>query len=192
MKDQLWYSVVVRDRHGKVIARERRRSRSFLKQWNQLMFVQMTSIPLAGADQIYDINGVLKSATPEARSFRMEAHGSYTGIFCGTGVTPVAIDDYKLEAIITSGVAAGQFDYKGMVVIGDVSLVGPQAQFVVTQKPVNNSGAPITVKEIGIYCSMYVTPTQYYMCAVRDVLVTPLVVPDGGGMIVDYTLAVAA
>ena len=192
MKDQLWYSIVVRDRHGKVIARERRRSRSFLKQWNQLMFVQMTSVALAGADQIYDINGVLKSATEEARSFRMEAHGSYTGIQCGTGVTPVAIDDYKLEAVIGNGTAAGQFDYKGMAIIGDVTLVGPQAQFVVTRKPVNNSGGPITVTEIGIYTSFYVIATQVYMCAVRDVLVTPLVVPDGGGMIVDYTLAVAA
>jgi len=192
MKNELWYSVVVRDRHGKVISRERRRSRSFLKQWNQLMFVQMTNIALAGDDRIKDITGVLIAATEEARNFRMEAHASFTGIYCGTGVTPVAIDDYMLEAVIEYGVGAGQFDYKGMAVIGDVTLVGPQAKFLVTRKPVNNSGDTITVKEIGIYTSAYVSTSQKYMCAVRDVLETPQAVPDGGAITVDYTLAVVA
>ena len=192
MKNELWYSVVVRDRHGKVISRERRRSRSLLKQWNQLMFVQMTNIALAGADGIKDISGVLQVATKEARNFRMEAHASFTGIFCGTGDTAVAIDDYKLEAVIASGVAAGQFDYKGAATIGDVTLDGSQAKFVVSRHPVNNSGGSITVREIGIYATAYVAASQKYMCAVRDVLVTPLAVPDGGGITVDYTLAVAA
>jgi len=192
MKDQLWYSVVVRDRHGKVIARERRRSRSFLKQWNQLMFVQMTNAPLAGADQIYDMNGVLKSIGEDDSNFRMESHNSYTGIMCGTGDTPVAIDDYQLEALIANGSGAGQLQNVAMAIIGDVALDGSSAKFVVSRSPLNWSGGDITVKEIGIYCAMYVPPSAYYMCAVRDVLETPLLVPDGGGITVDYTLAVAA
>ena len=192
MKNELWYSVVVRDRHGKVLSRERRRSRSFLRAWNQLMFAQMTALSGAAYGKIKAIDGVENYGYPEARSFRMEAHVLYTGIICGTGDTAVAIDDYKLGSAIAHGVAAGQFDYKGMAVIGDVTLDGSQAKFLVTRHPVNNSGGTITVKEIGIYTTFYVTTTQKYMCAVRDVLETPLAVPDGGGITVDYTLAVVA
>jgi len=191
MKHELWYSVVVRDRQGKVVSRERRRSRSFLKQWNQLMFAQMTDIRLPTDDKLKDIDGVLISVYPHEKNFRMESHTSYSGIFCGTGDTAVAIDDYKLEAKIENGTGPGQFSYL-MSTVGAVSISDSHAQFVVSRSPVNNSGDTITVREVGIYTSCYVTTAQWWMCAVRDVLETPQDVPAGGAITVDYTLEVVA
>ena len=188
MKNELWYSVVVRDRHGKVISRERRRSRSFLKQWNQLMFAQMTDISLT--DLLKDINGVNRNPDPHANNFRMRVY-SAIGIILGTGDTAVAIDDYKIEAVIANGAGAGQMAW-GATTVGAVSLAASHAQFVVSRTNTNNSGGTITVREIGIYTSVYVTTTQYYMCGVRDVLVTPQDVLDTETITVNYTLEVVA
>ena len=191
MKHELWYSVVVRDRHGKVVSRERRRSRSFLKQWNQLMFAQMVDVSFTGADLLKDTLGTDRNVDPHEKNFRMESHTSNSGIFCGTGDTAVAIDDYKLEAKIENGTGPGQFSYL-MSTVGAVSISDSHAQFVVSRSPVNNSGGTITVREVGIYTSCYVTTTQYWMCGVRDVLETPQDVPPGGAITVDYTLEVVA
>ncbi len=192
MKHELWYSVVVRDRHGKVISREHRKSRSFLKAWNELMFAQVTAKTGVSGTQIKGIDGVTQNAYPEARNFRVESHGSYTGIWCGTGDTAVAIDDYILEALIAEGAGPGQFNYSGMATVTAASVSDSHCQFGVSRSPVNNSGNPITVKEVGIYTSFYVSTTQKFMCAIRDVLETPQEVPAGGAITVDYTLEVVA
>ncbi len=190
MKHELWYSVVVRDRHGKVLSRERRRARSFLKAWNQLVFAQMSDVFLSGADGITDTGGTLRSMNAHADNFRVEIHTSLSGVMCGTGDTPVAIDDYALEAIIPSGTNPGQLTYVGMTTVGNVGIAGPSAQFLVSREFVNNSGSTITVKETGIYTTAFQSTTRRYICVVRDVLGVPQAVPDGGGITVDYTLEV--
>ncbi len=185
MKQELWYSVVVRDRHGKVVSQERRKSHSFLKQWNQLMFVQMTSANLAG---VLETDGSVRTIYDHENNFRMNGAGSTFGIVCGTGDTPVAIDDYALEALIEHGVGAGQFNYQPGTVSA-VSLAASHAQFENSRTCLNNSGGLITVKEVGIYIRAY---SVYYLCGVRDILGVPQGVPDGGGITVDYTLEVVA
>jgi len=192
MKHELWYSVVVRDRQGKVVSRERRRSRSFLEAWNRLMFTQMTQLTGLTGTKIKEITGIAQYAYPHAANFRVESHADNGGIFCGTGDTAVAIDDYILESRIEPGIGPGQFDYGGFSTVTAVSLAASHAQFGVSRSPVNNSGALITVREVGIYTTFYVTTAQHFMCAIRDVLETPQDVPDGGGITVDYTLEVVA
>ena len=185
MKHELWYSVVVRDSQGKVISRERRKSRSFLKQWNQMMFVQMTGIQVLN---VVRTDGGTFNLPKHENNFRMTGSVSTYGIVCGTGDTPVAIDDYALAALIAEGGGAGQFNYLGGTVSA-VSLAASHAQILVSRTAVNNSGNPITVKEVGIYAR---AGSTRYCCGVRDVLGVPLAVPDGGGITVDYTLEVVA
>jgi len=192
MKHELWYSVVVRDRQGKVLSRERCRSRSFLKAWNQLMFAQVCDLEGAAYGTIKATDGSVGYGYAEARNFRVESHGSYGGIFCGTGDTPVAIDDFELEGLIAEGAGPGQFNYSGMSTVTAATLDGSHCQFGVSRSPVNNSGNPITVKEVGIHTSFYVSTTQKWMLAIRDVLETPQEVPNGGAITVDYTLEVVA
>ena len=50
---------------------------------------------------------------------------------------------------------------------------------------VNGSGGSITVREIGVYCTA--DPGNLYFCIVRDVLGSPVAVPDGGSITVIYT-----
>ncbi|MBA7701989.1 hypothetical protein ES703_110740 [subsurface metagenome] len=184
MKHELWYSVVVRDRHGKVISRERRRSRSFLKQWNQLVYVQMAQTSLS----IKDTGGTSRSIDPIGTNFKMKADAgnSNYGIRVGTGTTAVAIDDYALETPIAHGTGAGQMSHLVCTVATSV-VAAPSCSFLVSRSIVNNSPGVITVREAAIYMRM---DDSYYGCAVRDVLTVPQAVPNGGAITIDWTIQV--
>ena len=183
MKRELWYSVVVRDRHGKIVSRERRKSKSFLKQWNQLIYVQMTQTPL----NITDTAGVSRSVDKISAAFGMNGAAVQTsyGTRVGTGTTAVAIDDYALETPIAEGVGAGQMEHL-VCTVATYVVAAPNCSFLVSRAIVNNSGASITVRESGIYAR----GGSYFLCAVRDVFGTPQDVPNGGSIVVNYTLRV--
>ncbi len=189
MKYELWYSVVVRDRHGKVVSRERRRSRSFLKAWNQLICVQVASTAVSVT--ITDTDGTPVAAVGgNTANFKMAAAAGVTdyGIRVGTGNTPVAIDDYALETPIEEGAGAGQMNYLICTVATSV-VAAPSCSFLVSRSIVNNSPAEITVREAGIYMSFDYSPTRYG-CGTRDVFVTPQAVPIGGTITVNWTIQV--
>jgi len=184
MKYELWYSVVVRDRHGKIISQERRRSRSFLKQWNQLFYIHMAQSAL----NITDTGGTPRSSSPATANFAMEAGAGITtyGIRVGTGTTAVAIDDYALATPIAEGTGVDEMNH--LVCTVAISVVAaPSCSFVVSRSFVNNSGAEITVREAGIYMRLTAT---YHCCATRDVLGTPQAVPVGGSITVGWTIQV--
>ncbi|MBA7713760.1 hypothetical protein ES703_122770 [subsurface metagenome] len=185
MKHELWYSVVVRDRHGKVVSRERRRSRSFLKQWNQLVYVHIAAVI---GHTITDTGGVGQPITYKTNDFAMAAAAGVTnyGIRVGTGNTPVVIDDHALDAPIVEGTGAGQMEHLVCTVATSV-VAAPSCSFLVSRSIVNNSGAEITVKEAAIYMRM---AASYYGCAVRDVFVAPQAVPNGGTITIDWTIKV--
>ncbi len=184
MKHELWYSVVVRDRHGKVLSRERRRSRSFLKAWNQIVCAQMKA---GGVLSVLDTSGVSRNISDGDTSFKMNQAGAGTdwGLRVGTGNTPVAIDDYALETPIAQGTAAGQMEHQVCTVATSV-VSAPSCYFVVSRTITNNSGDSITVRE----AALYMQNATMEFCGTRDVFGAPQVVPDGGSVTVDWTIQV--
>ncbi len=187
MKRELWYSIVIRDRDGKVLHRERHRSKSFVRQWNDTVYMH--------ASQHYEYN--IKSADGTSPvtiagtdSFNMTApagNAAY-GIVIGTGDTLVAVSDYCLAAIIANGGGAGQMNYQACSIALSV-VSAPNCGFIVSRSIVNNSGGLITVKESGIYFRLWSAPQKYY-CGLRDVFGTPQDVPNGGSISINYTLRV--
>lgn len=185
MKHELWYSVVVRDRNGKVLSRERRRSRSFLKQWNQLVYVHMAQAALT----IKDTGGTNRSVTVAETDFAMDAaaNNANYGIRVGTGSTPVDVSDYKMNTPIAEGGGAGQMNHL-VCTVTSPTVAAPSCYFVVSRVIVNNSGGLITVTEGGVYSQM--GPTPYYCCLTRDVFAASQDVPDGGSITINWTLQV--
>src|SRR4030042_6259500 len=119
MKRELWYKAIVRDRNGKVLSQEEKKSRSFLGLWNKIIWTQMTGASYP-ALMVTDING---SSWPlgvgtSGNNFRMNAgvENAAMGIVIGTSNTPVAISDYRMGALIAQGFGAGQTDYMAMVI----------------------------------------------------------------------------
>lgn len=190
MRIQLHYTVEIRDKEGKLLKRQRRKAHSFLQQYNELISYLMTNVDRSvkdtgGTDRTLDRNA--PSSIWTLASFGTEAQ-DVEGVVIGTGATAVAIDDHALETQIAHGVGSGQMYYYA-VTISTPSVNGSECSFTLTRVIGNQSGATITVKEIGIYSRAYYTAYSYH-CIVRDVLTTTQDVPDGGSITVVYTIKV--
>ena len=185
-KERLWYSIVVRDRQGKVVSRERRKAHSFLEQWNQAISAHIRG---GSATVVHDTGGVARTLAINDQNFRMTAAANVItyGIRVGTGSTVVDIEDFAVETPILNGVAAGQMQHL-ICTVDDAVVAAPSCSFVVHRTIANNSGGVITVREAGIY--MMGGPTPFYFCATRDVLVAPQAVPNGGAITIDWTIGV--
>jgi len=183
-KERLWYAIVTRDRYGKIVARERRKSHSFLKAWNQIVYVQMSRVNLAGTK---DTGGVARTLSIHENNFIIAVGIGSTiiGIRVGTGDTPVDIADFAMETPIEQGVAAGQMEHLACTVAVPV-VAAPSCSSLVSRTISNNSGGVITVREAGIY----LRGATYFFCGTRDVLIAPQAVPNGGGITIDWTIGV--
>jgi hypothetical protein len=191
VKIQLFYKVIVRDAHGKLISRERRVSRSFVRQWNDVIWAQVTGG--SGYIKRIDGNDTWGIAPIDANLNMTSVAGNEDkeSIVIGTGNTAVSISDYALAASISHGTAAGAMVYQAAAVNASV-VAAPNCGFVVERAFVNNSGGEITVRESAIYVRMK-GPTYYgYACVVRDVFAVAQAVPDGGSISVSYTIRVRA
>jgi len=196
MKKTLWYEVIVRDRHGKVLSRERGRAHSFLKQWNEFIWY----FHCLGTIYPRITTGSATRLDSHDNNFRMNASegDASLGIVIGTDNTPVAIDDYAMGAQIAEGYGAGQMHHLANSIA--TSVVSPlNCGYLISRIIVNNSGGLITVRESGLYHqhSYRYGPHAgdfyfYSSCGVRDVFTTPQDVPDGGSITVNYTLQVTA
>lgn len=189
MKYELWYEIVVRDRHGKVRSRERRKSRSFLKAWNEAVYLHMWA---AGSVNMVDIGGVTRSTPRSKYSFLMKGGVGVTsyGAVVGTGNTAVTISDYQLDSLIAEGGGGGQLNY-GSCSVAAAVVSAPNCGFTVSRTMTNNSGGDITIREAGVYFRMR-SSAFYYFCGARDVLGAPHTVLDTDTVSVQYTLQVTA
>lgn len=189
MKRELWYSVVVRDRLGQIVSRERRKSKSFVRQWNDLIYILTTNIN-TNAKLIDGSTQVVYSTDPI--NLRMTAGSEDTqSIVVGSGSTPVTISDYQLETQIANGLGAGQLSHQAATVNASV-VSAPNCGFIVERAFVNNSGGDITAREGAIYVGVRLGAGYNNAMVVRDVFGAPQLIPDGGSLIVNYTLRVTA
>lgn len=191
MNTLLYYTIEVKDRQGKLLSRERRRSRSFVEQYNRFInfFAEATD------KVIVDTGGTSRTLdrdTNAASKMRINAaaNSSDAGIVVGTGTTAVAIANRALATQILEGISTGQLTH-GAVTIGSPSVSAPDCSFTATRIFTNGSGATITVKEIGIYVWDVDTGSIVrHFCIIRDVLAATQDVPDGGAITVVYTIKV--
>jgi len=191
MKRELWYSAVVRDPNGKVIARERRKSRSFLRQWNDIIRSQVTGA--TGYIKRIDAD-VVKGIAPEGQNIKMTSAGGIEtsqSIVVGSGDTAVTISDYYVETVIAHGAGAGELNYQAATV-NDSVVSAPNCGFVVERAFINDSGGDVTVREMAICVRMKGETYFGYACIARDVLGAPQVIPNGGSLSTAYTLRVTA
>ena len=140
----------------------------------------------AASNLLYQYNSNTYCGIPSAGTFGVITNG----IVVGSGNTPVTADDYNLVTIITNGIGAGQLQYQ-VGVVNDVVLASPRASFRNDRAFINGSGAPVTVKEIGIYSYWYDSSAPYQMCYCRDVLASPVAVADGSTLYVKYTIYIS-
>jgi hypothetical protein len=170
----------LRDPKGRIVKRGKQRVRSFVKAWLQILYLHFNSTSLS----VIDISGTSRTVGYNLTPAISLAGGSGVtnyGIVVGSSDTPVTRDDYKLGSQILHGTGTGQLTY-GAVSIDAPVAYGTGYLIRVVRVFTNNSGADITVKEIGIYSYS----TSYYFCIIRDVLTTPVTIPNGYSWTVRY------
>ena len=132
------------------------KSKSFLKQFLQLFYVQMLGIN----DTL--IGGPLADELVKARTgfsyfigpnkynmWAVAAAGDATvGILVGKGSTPVAFDDYDMETVVVHGTGVDQLQY-GASGFGYPAADAVSAHFRLSRVFSNASGNLVNVTEVG-------------------------------------------
>jgi hypothetical protein len=102
------------------------------------------------------------------------------GILVGSSDIAFDVAQYNLGSKIPNGSGTGQIGYQGVTIYQD-----QPNQRTWQRAFVNTSGGDITVKEIGL-----VAKVGYYALLARDVLSTPVTVPNYGTLVVRYTFKI--
>ena len=105
------------------------------------------------------------------------------GISVGTGTSAFDVEQYALNALITSGSSAGKLYYNACAV---ASTTYADKKWTIVGRRVfnNNSGGSIVVAETGI-CASY---NGVYWLLERSLLSPTVTVPDGAQLTVTYTI----
>ncbi|MBA7639849.1 hypothetical protein ES703_47509 [subsurface metagenome] len=184
MSDKLEYEVIVTDKDGQVIQREKRPARSYLKAYNQMVLMRLSVVN----QTVTDTGGAARSINTGFYTFWVKATAGVTaqGTRVGSGDTAVDISDYALETEIAHGTGDGQLSHLAEVIISP-TVGASESAFTVKRSFVNGSGGNVTVREIGVYCRARAGGSIYYFCIVRDVLGGDFTVPNGGAITVIYS-----
>lgn len=187
LKEELSYEVVIRDKRGKILEQIAAPSRSYVKAWNQCLYVlnRHTSCTIT------DTGGTGRSISYSSSVLRANAGVGDIGygIRVGKGTTPIMINDYTLETPCGEGTGVDQFLHQAMAA-SSPAVAGSDCSFWARRVMVNNSGSTISgIREIGCYVMMKYSP-RYYALGYRDVLPGSVFIPDGGSITVTYTLKV--
>jgi hypothetical protein len=148
MKFNLDVKIELRDKNGKVTKVIKRRCHSYTRQMIDLLLGSMLG---SGATSCKDTAGASHTDWSGYDTFSSGAAAADNtiGIQVGTGTNAVTISDFVLQTLIANGNAATQLSY-GSVSIGAVAIVGSTAKFTIARTLTNNSGADITVNEVGL------------------------------------------
>lgn len=184
--------LTVKDKDGKVTDHRVMRSKSFVRQFLELLWVQAYPIPEVAPYSITDTGNVPRAICESGLTFACNAAlGVVTnGIIVGTGIIAPTIDNYAIGTLIAHGVAAGQLQYSA-VIFGAPASDATTSQFTITRNFANGSGGAITVNEIGLYVKGYLYNVTYYFMAIRDVIAGGIAVPNGQTLTVNYRLQAA-
>ena len=166
------------------------RSESFVRQFLELLWMQMYPIGMLTEYQLRDTGNNLRQIATTSYMFAANAGiGVITfGIVGGTGNTPPTVNDYALQTPIlhdSSPPTAGRMQY-GAVTYGAPSSDTTTSQFTITRNLANASGGSVTVNEIGVYVEASVYSTIYYFLTIRDVIGGGIAVPNGQTLTINY------
>ena len=179
-------SHLVRGRH---IVDAHGRCHSPVIAWLDMFFTHLSQVNVALADT----GGFVQTVYADAVTFRAtSALGDNThGPQVGTGNTPVAMTNNKLETQIAHGNGAGQLYHEATQFIAPATS-GPDRSFLVYRLLTNNSAGIIQIREIGLAGKgLPVGETQKNFLLERTVLDTPVSVSPGQSKQLRYTVRIS-
>jgi hypothetical protein len=190
---EAYLEIEVRGASGKLLTFRKTKAKSFLVPFLGLIKGQF-AIPNSGNVNVIDTSGTARSY-PNPGSilnngaiqlYASEGAGDY-GLVVGSSDTPNTVNTYTMGAIIPHGNSSGQLYYGATTIENPQNPPNTNYWFIrITRTFTNNSGASITVKEIGLISRTQDSgnATRYFLIA-RDVI-SPVTVPAGATLTVRY------
>ncbi|MBA7677893.1 hypothetical protein ES703_86159 [subsurface metagenome] len=184
--------LTVKNKQGKVTEHRIMRSKSFVRQFLEMLWLQAVPIEEDLLYELRDINNVLLPISESSWNFGCVAAAGEldVGIIVGTDSTPPDIDDYAIETLIDHDAApptAGRLAYSDQVIAVPASDA-TTSQFTITRDFVNASGGAITVNEIALYVKGFIMRWSdwFTFMLIRDVIGGGVAVPAGETLTVNY------
>jgi len=195
MNVKAYLKIKVINEKGKCIYYRRYRSRSFVINFLNALFANLSRQSIT----IINTSGSSYSAQPIDSIIAADtANDNNFGIQIGTGTTAPSITDTRLSQLITNGTGVGQMQYSAVSVTGPVTNTTNNTGYItITRTFTNNSGASITVSEVGLvaFSGNYFISGNYksnqYFLIIHDLLPTPITVPNGSSLSISYEIQVA-
>jgi len=188
--------IEVRDKNGRLIEHRKQESKSFVKQFIDMLYglfkadyVSSTQLNVTKIDGTAEAYPNLPSANSAVMSVSFGSEDDTGGIVVGDSDEAVQYDDYNLKSKIPHGSGSGQLSY-GATIVEEPYKDGTEYKFRVFRTFTNNSGASITVKEVGLVAWWKTKPTIQALL-IRDVLASPTSIPDGATLTVRYYIKVS-
>jgi len=184
MAVRTYVRAVVRDKGGRIIRDTGyRRTNTLTKNFYAILATQMEHV-----DGKYDVtrtDGTVVKSAYYATNFEADApegDGTY-GLQVGTGTTEPTRDDYKLESRITHGTGSGNLYYYACTFVQGDDHVEVRRTFA------NQSGADITINEVGLTVLFYSDTDSATKKALIARSLFTITVPDGGSVTLYYRIS---
>jgi hypothetical protein len=200
----LW-EIEVKDKTGKLLKHYETPARSWLKQFIQILkgeFATRHGAYYGGGNvSVVDETGTARAyprvTNTQVYDFNMnlstcgDTGDVSQGIIVGTSDTSNTLTTYALGGKISHGTGSGQLLYGAETVEDVTNPSGYDLQFRLTRTFTNNSGSTITVKEVGLLVKKHDnTGTSRSWLVARDVLPSPVDVPDGATLTIRYVVKI--
>ena len=175
---------VVRDKGGRIIRDTGwRRTNTLTKNFYAILATQMEQVD--GKYDVVRLDGTVVKSGHDSQNFAADApegDGTY-GIQVGTGTTEPTRDDYKLESKITHGTGSGQLYYYACTFVQGSDYVEVRRTFA------NQSGADITINEVGLAVVFYSQTDSATKKALIARSLFTITVPDEGSVTLYYRIS---
>jgi hypothetical protein len=211
-------TVTVKDKDGKIIKVHKQKSHSFVMNFLSILAMAMLN-PFGNSSNYYYVlatNDAWYNVTPVAQITQIlaildSANDSTYGIVVGTGTATPTPMDYALGNQIQNGTGNGQLQYSAHTISpapapasvndqtttpssGVLPVSGKTTSFQVSRQFTNQSGASITVSEVGIIAKIsdwYQSGNQsVYVLIIHDLLSPAVTVPNLSILQITYTISV--
>ena len=191
-------TIIVRDKDGKVIKKYKQKSHSPTANFIGIM------LPITYYN-IVNSCWTLKTTSNSAISYGLSitsncsyitypnngfSHPVYIeNILVGSGSQSNSYNAYNLNAPISNGSGTGQLIYSTLSTPTSITINGNEAYFIISQSLTNQSGATITISEVGIIINIEITQINNTVngsgsiLTWYDVLSSPISVGNGQSVV---------
>jgi len=184
-------TITIKDKDGKIIKVHKQKSHSFVANFMNLLGSLLANTFYNWTDNTGSVQQIYKMAVAPGDVLNANCNSAGNcGIVIGTGTATPTPNDYKLGNQIANGKSSGQMVYSNPSFIAP-TVNGNTTSMIISQTFQNQSGASITVSEVGI--QVYVDNTNgnaSYVLIVHDLLTSPITVANLSILQITYTISV--